>query len=249
MIQKNWPFLNLWIQGGPRARLFFADQPKRAPAMNKIPLVKWDASYAYVSSTHMLLPRGLNLAYEASGGEKASGCLLHAKFLDTFALKAAESITPPAKPSSVSSARRLAWRVPNTVAAPSAVTAQVKQVARRACTTGWSAANAAVIPSPSHAPVLRRVSRLHAHQRFPAPAPPRYPRATSRSIIAAKPIMPPKVARSVLPPRCDSGITSSMTTNIIAPAAKLNAYGSIGRATTTSAAPSTAAIGSTTADS
>lgn len=91
-IQKNWPFLNLWIQGGPRARLFFADQPKRAPAMNKIPLVKWHASYAYVSSTHMLLPRGLNLTYEDGGGEKPSGCLLHAKFLDTFALKAEEEL-------------------------------------------------------------------------------------------------------------------------------------------------------------
>lgn len=91
-IQRNWPFLNLWIQGGPRARLFFADQPKKAPAMNKIPLVKWHRSYAYVSSTHMLLPRGLNLTYEDVGGEKPSGCLLHAKFLDTFAVKAEEEL-------------------------------------------------------------------------------------------------------------------------------------------------------------
>ncbi|MCU0826798.1 MAG: glycosyltransferase family 2 protein [Tabrizicola sp.] len=91
-IRKNWPYLNLWIQGGPRARLFFTDQPKQAPAMNKIPLVKWHRSYAYVSSTHMLLPRGLNLTYETGGGEKPSGCLLHAKFLDTFALKAEEEL-------------------------------------------------------------------------------------------------------------------------------------------------------------
>jgi len=91
-INRNWSYLNLWIQGGPRARLFFADKPKTAPAMNKIPLVKWHSSYAYVSSTHMLLPRGLNLAYEVSGGEKTSGCLLHAKFLDTFAAKAEEEL-------------------------------------------------------------------------------------------------------------------------------------------------------------
>jgi len=91
-IRRNWPYLNLWIQGGPRARLFFGDQPKKAPAMNKIPLVKWDPSYAYVSSTHMLLPRGLNLVYEGAGGEKISGCLLHAKFLDTFAYKAEEEL-------------------------------------------------------------------------------------------------------------------------------------------------------------
>jgi len=90
MISKNTFMGNLWIQGGPRARVFFADQPEKAPALNKVPLVKWDRSYAYVSSTHMLLPRGLNLVYDEWGGEKASGCLLHAKFLDSFAAKSKE---------------------------------------------------------------------------------------------------------------------------------------------------------------
>jgi hypothetical protein len=92
-IAKNRRFGNLWIQGGPRARMFFADVPERAPALNKVPLVKWHRDYAYVSSTHMLLPRGLNLVYDEWGGEKASGVLLHAKFLDTFAIKAEEEIT------------------------------------------------------------------------------------------------------------------------------------------------------------
>lgn len=91
-IHRNPGLGNLWIQGGPRARLYFSDHPKQAPAMNKIPLVKWHPSYAYVSSTHMMLPRGLNLVYEESGGEKPSGCLLHAKFLDTFATKTEEEL-------------------------------------------------------------------------------------------------------------------------------------------------------------
>ena len=91
-LSKNKTFGNLWIQGGPRARAFFHDNPERAPALNKIPLVKWDKSYAYVSSTHMVLPRGLNQVYDEWGGEKASGCLLHAKFLDTFSAKAAEEL-------------------------------------------------------------------------------------------------------------------------------------------------------------
>ncbi|MFN3825558.1 MAG: glycosyltransferase family 2 protein [Pseudorhodobacter sp.] len=91
-ISRNHRFGNLWIQGGPRARTFFTDAPERAPALNKIPLVKWDRAYAYVSSTHMLLPRGLNLVYDEWGGEKASGVLLHAKFLDTFAAKAEEEM-------------------------------------------------------------------------------------------------------------------------------------------------------------
>ncbi|MEQ6202873.1 glycosyltransferase family 2 protein [Sulfitobacter sp. HNIBRBA2951] len=89
---RNHAFTNLWIQGGPRARVFFADQPAKAPALNKVPLVKWDRKYVYVSSTHMLLPRGLNQVYDEWGGEKASGVLLHAKFIDTFGAKAAEEL-------------------------------------------------------------------------------------------------------------------------------------------------------------
>ena len=92
VIERNHKFGNLWIQGGPRARMFFADLPERAPALNKIPLVKWNRSYAYVSSTHMLLPRGLNLVYDEWGGEKASGCLLHAKFLHSLVGKAEEEM-------------------------------------------------------------------------------------------------------------------------------------------------------------
>lgn len=91
-IKKNPTLGNLWIQGGPRARNFFADAPKKAPALNKVALVRWHRSYAYVSSTHMILPRGLNLAYDEWGGEKASGCLLHAKFLDTMTVKAEEEM-------------------------------------------------------------------------------------------------------------------------------------------------------------
>lgn len=91
-MSRNKRFGNLWIQGGPRARMFFGDNPEKAPALNKIPLVKWDRKYTYVSSTHMLLPRGLNQVYDEWGGEKASGVLLHTKFIDTFTAKAAEEL-------------------------------------------------------------------------------------------------------------------------------------------------------------
>lgn len=67
---KNPSYGNLWIQGGARSRVFFADNPERAPALNKVPLVKWHRDYAYVSSTHMLLPRGLNLVYDEWGGKR-----------------------------------------------------------------------------------------------------------------------------------------------------------------------------------
>ncbi len=89
-ISRNTLFGNLWVQGGPRARAYFADKPHESPALNKIPLVKWHRRYAYASSTHMLLPRGLNRVYDEWGGEKTSGVLLHAKFVDTFGDRAAE---------------------------------------------------------------------------------------------------------------------------------------------------------------
>jgi hypothetical protein len=92
VVSRHPLFRHLWIQGGPRARVFFADRPDEAPALNKIPLVRWHRRYTYASSTHMLLPRGLNLVYDDAGGERASGCLLHAKFLGGFAARADEEL-------------------------------------------------------------------------------------------------------------------------------------------------------------
>ena len=91
-IRRNRKYGNLWIQGGPRQRIFFAEDPERAPALNKIPLVKWKSGYVYVSSTHSLLPRGLNQTYDEWGGEKATGVLLHAKFVESLKEKALEEL-------------------------------------------------------------------------------------------------------------------------------------------------------------
>ena len=91
-ITKNQQMRNLWIQGGVRARLLFAQDPAAAPSLNKVPLVRWERWFAYASSTHMLLPRGLNITYDEIGGEKISGCLLHAKFLSTLGPKVAEEL-------------------------------------------------------------------------------------------------------------------------------------------------------------
>lgn len=94
MISPNNEYSNLWIQGGPRARTFFADTPLNAPSLNKIPLIKWRRGYAYVDSTHMALPRKLNRVYDdKAGGELPSGALLHTKFLHTLKEKAAEEMT------------------------------------------------------------------------------------------------------------------------------------------------------------
>lgn len=84
------PMGNLWLQGGPRARAFFADAPERAPTLNKVPLVKWNRRFAYVNSTHSLLPPRLNRFYETGGAEAPSGLLLHSKFLNLSVARAAE---------------------------------------------------------------------------------------------------------------------------------------------------------------
>ena len=90
MIKKQEPLENLWIQGGVRARKFFAEDPRRAPTLSKMPLVRWNRRFAYVSSTHSLLPRRLNHVYDEQGGELTSGILLHTKFLDTVIAKSRE---------------------------------------------------------------------------------------------------------------------------------------------------------------
>ncbi len=80
----NAKYKNLWIQGGPRQRVFFAEKPSFGPALNKIPLVKWGRANMYISSTHVILPRSLNVVYASDGSQLISGCLLHAKFIDSF---------------------------------------------------------------------------------------------------------------------------------------------------------------------
>lgn len=81
---------NLWIQGGARARAFFAAEPRKAPTLNKIPLVRWHWRQAYVNSTHALLPARLNEVYATDGGELTSGVLLHTKFLPGITERSAE---------------------------------------------------------------------------------------------------------------------------------------------------------------
>lgn len=90
--RRNIRFTELWIQGGPRQRLFFPDRPAKAPALNKTPLINWRKHYVYISSTHLLLPRSLNQTYEREGGEKICGALLHTKFLDDLSERASEEL-------------------------------------------------------------------------------------------------------------------------------------------------------------
>lgn len=75
------------LRGGVRLRAFFADQPERAPTMNKVPLVHWNRRSAYLSSTHVILPPRLNMTDDDA---VPSGALLHTKFLPGVSARARE---------------------------------------------------------------------------------------------------------------------------------------------------------------
>lgn len=92
--QRQFPAQNLWVQGGPRDRAFFADHPARAPTLNKLPLVHWNRRFAYLNSTHSALPPRLNHAWDGpaciSGDDRLSGALLHTKFLPDVVTRSRE---------------------------------------------------------------------------------------------------------------------------------------------------------------
>lgn len=75
-----------------------------------------------------------------------------------------------------------------------------------------------------------------------------YPKATSNTIIKAKPKASPIVPISVCLPYCDDGISSSVTTYIIAPAAKASKYGKTGTAKLANIIVINPATGSTNPD-
>lgn len=93
VMERHKRYHNLWIQGGPRMRVFCEDRPRDAPALNKVPLVNWRKGFVFVTSTHNLLPRRLNQTYGRGSAAVTSGALLHMKFLDTLTDKVAEELT------------------------------------------------------------------------------------------------------------------------------------------------------------
>jgi hypothetical protein len=81
-----------WIQGGPRLRRHFHDAPHGAPALNKIPLIRWQRPYHYRQSTHDAYPRRLNRAH-TEGEVSLTGALFHFKLVSALAAKAEEEAT------------------------------------------------------------------------------------------------------------------------------------------------------------
>ncbi len=88
---KRPNFNEWWIRGGVRRRVFFADQPWHAPALNKTVLVKWRWYYAYFASTHIVWPNRLNRPH-FQDTLAPTGCLLHFKYLALFREKVEEEM-------------------------------------------------------------------------------------------------------------------------------------------------------------
>ncbi|MBM3603891.1 MAG: glycosyltransferase family 2 protein [Alphaproteobacteria bacterium] len=91
--QRLLPRRNLWVQGGVRERVFFAQEPRLSPTLNKLPLMRWNWRQVYVNSTHSMLPPRLNDIYDGPGGSRLSGVLLHSKFLPQIVQKSQEELS------------------------------------------------------------------------------------------------------------------------------------------------------------
>ena len=86
-LRRNW-----WVQGGVRMRRFSGGQPERAPALNKVPLVRWERGLYYVSSMHHLNRARFNCTVMADP-QAVSGVLFHFKYVSLLIDKAREEMT------------------------------------------------------------------------------------------------------------------------------------------------------------
>jgi hypothetical protein len=84
--KRNW-----WVQGGVRLRCFNADQPEHAPALNKVPLVRWERGLHYVSSMHHLNRARFNCTV-LGDAQAVSGVLFHFKYVNLLLDKAREEL-------------------------------------------------------------------------------------------------------------------------------------------------------------
>ncbi len=92
MSQKfDWYRRNWWVQGGVRMRRFAADAPDLAPALNKVPLVRWEAGLHYVSSMHHLNKPRFNCTV-LDNPAAVSGALFHFKYVSLLIAKAEEEL-------------------------------------------------------------------------------------------------------------------------------------------------------------
>ncbi len=88
-IQRPGLHDSTWVQGGPRMRIHNRERPQLAPALNKIPVLWWERSFAYRSSMHDGYPYRINRAH-TRGEVSLTGCLFHFKLVSLLIEKARE---------------------------------------------------------------------------------------------------------------------------------------------------------------
>lgn len=74
-------FRNVLVRGGVCRRALFSKSPRRAPAVNRVPLVKWQWYFVYLAGTRFILPRRLNLPHPPYHSSPTA-CLLRFALLD-----------------------------------------------------------------------------------------------------------------------------------------------------------------------
>lgn len=82
---------NVWVQGGVRMRKHFKLNPSKAPAQNKVPLIKWEKSYEYLSSMHHTNTPSLNCSVYKDN-RYVSGAIFHFKYVSEFKTKVEEEM-------------------------------------------------------------------------------------------------------------------------------------------------------------
>jgi hypothetical protein len=81
---RSGRFRNVVVRGGLQRRTALRDAPRRAPALNRIPLVKWRWHYSYIAGTRLMMPRHLNEPH-SQWHSSPTACLLRFGLLDAEA--------------------------------------------------------------------------------------------------------------------------------------------------------------------
>lgn len=74
-------YRNVVVRGGVQRRTLYWDMPRRSPALNRVPLVKWRWNYLYVAGTRLLMPSRLNTSH-SPWHSSPTACLLGFALLD-----------------------------------------------------------------------------------------------------------------------------------------------------------------------
>ncbi len=89
--QMNDELGNCWIQGGVRMRKFFTEKPHKAPAQNKVPLIKWRKDIRYLSSMHHTNTKDVNCTVSLDD-RFLSGAIFHFKYISAIQEKIEEEM-------------------------------------------------------------------------------------------------------------------------------------------------------------